>query len=359
MINNIRIKNFKALVEEELNFKNLTILAGTNSSGKSSVIQALLLYASEITGEKYSSLSKYLNFLRKDKNGLLNFNVGAKEFSIQINNTAKLCYKKGEKSFKVLGEVEGLRDKLSYEKESLIYLCADRIGTREFYLKNDNSDIDKIGIYGEYAMDYFEYHKSEPIETYLMVDKNNQTLALNVNYWLYHIVNSELRTEDGGDDIKAFFAYKTDKTSKAKFVNPRNIGSGTGYLISIIIACLSAKKNNIIIIENPEIHLHPKAQSRLIELFTFVANQNIQIIIETHSDHVFNGIRKAIYQKKILIDIASINFRRLNDETLLSENSEILLTEHGRILNQQSNLFDQFDTDTKELLGLNSFIKSR
>ena len=352
MINNIKIKNFKALDEEELNFKSLTLLAGTNSSGKSSVIQALLLYSLEITGEKHSSLSKYLNFLRKDKIGLLNFNLGAREFTIQVNNQAKLSYEKGERVFDVIGTKKTVEEMLSYENESLVYLCADRIGTREFYLKNDNPEIDKIGIYGEYAMDYFEYHKSEPIEEFLMVDKNAQTLEFNVNYWLYHIVNSELRTEDGGDDIKAFFAYKIDEKSKPKFVNPKNIGSGTGYLISIIIACLSAKKDNIIIIENPEIHLHPKAQSKLIELFTFIANRGVQVIIETHSDHIFNVVRKAVYKKMISTDNISINFRQLKKETLFSQNSEVLLNEHGAMLKQPKECFDQFDDDLDELLGL-------
>jgi predicted ATPase len=348
MINNLKIKNFKSLVDEEFEFKKLTILAGTNSSGKSSTIQSILLYSSEITRERYSSLSKYLNFLKKDKSGLLNFNIGARELSIQINRKSKLNYKKGDRVFNIGGEIE---DGLSYESSHLIYLCADRIGTREFYLKNDNPEIEKIGIYGEYAMDYFEYHKSEPIEEYLMVDKNAQTLELNVNYWLYHIVNSELRTEDGGDDIKAFFAYKIDEKSKPRFVNPKNIGSGTGYLISMIIACLSAKKDDIIIIENPEIHLHPKAQSQLGEFFAFITSKGVQLIIETHNDHIINRICYEEYMNTL--DSKEVVIFYKNDILTPFEKIEI---KEGQFINSVGdNQFPEgfFDATLQEIFEIN------
>ena len=351
MISNLKIKNFKSLADEEFEFKNLTILAGTNSSGKSSTIQAILLYSSEITKERHSSLSKYLNFLKKDKIGLLNFNVGAREFSIQINNVVQLNYKKSNKVFNLEGSREKIEDNLSYESGNLIYLCADRIGTREFYAKNDNPDIEKIGIYGEYAMDYFEYHKREPIEEYLMIDTNAQTLELNVNYWLYHIVNSELRTEDGGDDIKAFFAYKIDEKSKAKFVNPKNIGSGTGYLISMIIACLSAKVDDIIVIENPEIHLHPKAQSRLGEFFSFVASKGVQVIIETHNDHIINRVCYEEYKKKLGTEDVVIFYK----SDILTPFEKIEIKEGQFIDTLGNNQFPEgfFDATLQEIFEIN------
>jgi len=349
MINNLKIKNFKSLVDEEFKFRNLTILAGTNSSGKSSTIQSILLYSSEITRERHSSLSKYLNFLKKDKIGLLNFNIGARELSIQINSEAKLNYEKGSRIFNIEGGER--EDSLSYESGNLMYLCADRIGTREFYSKNDNPDIEKIGIYGEYAMDYFEYHKSEPIEEYLMIDKDAQTLELNVNYWLYHIVNSELRTEDGGDDIKAFFAYKIDEKSKPRFVNPKNIGSGTGYLISMIIACLSARVDDIIIIENPEIHLHPKAQSKLGEFFAFVASKGVQVILETHNDHIINRVCYEEYRKTLKSDEVIIFYK----SDILSPFEKIEIREGQFINSVGDNQFPEgfFDATLQEIFEIN------
>ena len=141
MINNLKIKNFKAIKDETFIFKNLTILAGTNSSGKSSTIQALLLCSLEINREYNSALANYLSFLRRDKISLLNFNVGARDFIIEIDEMAQLSYKKSERSFDIKNSSSELAHSISYQNGNLIYLCADRIGTREFYAKNDNPDI--------------------------------------------------------------------------------------------------------------------------------------------------------------------------------------------------------------------------
>ena len=55
----------------------------------------------------------------------------------------------------------------------------------------------------------------------------------------------------------------------------------------------------LIVIENPETHLHPKGQANLAKLIALVAEQGVQIIIETHSDHIINGLRVATKQKFI------------------------------------------------------------
>lgn len=114
---------------------------------------------------------------------------------------------------------------------------------------------------------------------------------------------------------------------------------------------LSAKKEAILIIENPEAHLHPRGQSKLSDLITRVAQSGVQIFIETHSDHIFNGIRKAIAQKTIDKNKVKVHFFELNDENV-SVNTEIQFSDNGRILNYKEGLFDQFDNDLDDLLGL-------
>ena len=82
-------------------------------------------------------------------------------------------------------------------------------------------------------------------------------------------------------------------------VSPLNLGAGMSYVSKVIILCLIAKKGDLVIIENPEIHLHPQAQAQLGVFFTFIANCGIQLIIETHCEHLINKICYQVYDEKI------------------------------------------------------------
>ena len=119
-----------------------------------------------------------------------------------------------------------------------------------------------------------------------------------------------------------------------------------------MVVCLSAKENDFIIIENPEIHLHPKAQARLADFFCFVSKSNIQILIETHSDHIFNGVRRNIKSKMLSLGDISLNFFSFDGGNQLSRHHNITLNESGAVKTHHSGLFDQFSTDLDDLLGI-------
>jgi predicted ATPase len=129
------------------------------------------------------------------------------------------------------------------------------------------------------------------------------------------------------------------------------MGSGVSFTIGVLVSCLSAKPDDVVVIENPEIHLHPKAQSELTEFLCFAANAGIQVVLETHSDHVFNGIRKSIVKKRISHADVAVNFFQL-DENALSKSTTIDINEHGRVMTPTKGLFDQFDDDLDQILGL-------
>ena len=127
-------------------------------------------------------------------------------------------------------------------------------------------------------------------------------------------------------------------------------------MISIIICCLGAEKDSIIIIENPEIHLHPKAQSKLCDFIHFVSKAGRQLFIETHSDHIFNGLRAGVATGKILQEDISINFFAKN-ERYETQCNPIIFKEYGKIMGTNENmdindLFDQFEIDLNRMLGI-------
>ena len=82
------------------------------------------------------------------------------------------------------------------------------------------------------------------------------------------------------------------------------------------MAALSAGKNELWLIENPEVHLHPAGQAQMGQFLAEVAAAGVQVIVETHSDHVFNGIRRAVKSKRLAADDVALHFMRSRDEVV-------------------------------------------
>ncbi len=342
MIEKLELEAFKCFENESLEFRNLTILTGTNGSGKSSVIQAILQVALYSSADFSSPLLKYLNFI-SNFDEAVNFNMDRDEYKISIDGLNKnINFIETRDNW----EVESTNN-YSYSKGNLIFLSADRIGPQDTYAKNINP-LDKFGIYGEYAISFLEKARKEKYKVIdELVQEGRPFLDSQVNYWLNQILETEMKTEeiDATNQIKASF-----KNGNA-FVRPKNIGSGISYLASILIICLSAKKGQIIIIENPEIHLHPKAQAKLGEFLAFVASKDIQIIIETHNDHLINRFRYEVYKGYLDSNQIIIHYK---EKDIPFEQIEI--GENGKFIDKNGeNSFPKgfYDATLKEIYQIN------
>lgn len=372
MIDRIHIVALKSIKDLTVECKGLNLLVGTNSSGKSTFLQALLLSAQQDLNGKYISIGDFrevrnyymsnhsikIEVLEKDKT-----KPAWIEFSEDKEN-GRYNVRSYTDNMPIL---EMLDDELDPEQSELPlgeigfhYLSCHRIGVKDIYAKNmlDESD---FGIDGEYALAYLLKNESKPISEQLVAKKEDVTNSLleQVNYWLNYIVETTLHITDLKKTNYLQVKYNnnpTNSTSEALYCRPVNVGSGISYLISIIISCLGAEEDSIIIIENPEIHLHPKAQSRLCDFLYFISRTGRQLFVETHSDHIFNGLRVGIANKKISQEDISINFFAMNRQ-YETQCNPIIIKEYGKIVGTNdemdiNDLFDQFEIDLDKMLGL-------
>ena len=103
-------------------------------------------------------------------------------------------------------------------------------------------------------------------------------------------------------------------------------------------------------IDSPEAHLHPFVQSQMGRLLAQFANADIQIIVETHSEHLLNGVRHAVHQKKLLPEKVSIHFFKGpdgRDHGVLSPS----INSTGDIYEWPDGFFDQAEKDLFQLIG--------
>jgi len=134
------------------------------------------------------------------------------------------------------------------------------------------------------------------------------------------------------------------------FHRPIHAGFGLTQVFPIIVAALSLPKEHILLIENPEVHLHPAGQALMGQFLAEVAHAGVQVIVETHSDHVLNGIRRSVKAKNLSPDQVALHFFRNRSEGA-SQVVSPQLDRSGNLDNWPEGFFDQFDKDMNYFAG--------
>ncbi len=354
LIQKLQIENLKSIKNMEMECSQLNLLIGTNSSGKSSVFQGLLLVAQNM--EQDCGLNGRLVSLGTFAESRCIYEE-KKEIKISVWNEEKwirIMFGPKEDGTFLIQRETGSEDSVKFfgegfclEERNFQYLSCHRVGPQNIYAKNMTME-DVVGIDGQYAIAYLNKHYGDVIEPEFCKGNIDYTLLGQVNWWLSYIADAEISTEEilGADLIKA--NYRMYDVAR---IRPTNIGSGISYLISVLIVCLSSPEESVIVLENPEIHLHPTAQAKLCEFLYFVSQNDRQLFIESHSDHVFNGFRAGIASSEMNADAINIQFISLNEEHL-SQTMRVKIGRMGRVENQKKDLFDQFDIDLNRMIGL-------
>jgi predicted ATPase len=374
MITKLKLSNFKSHSDTELKTGALTVLTGMNSSGKSSVLQALLLLRQSYKKGRLNSgldLNKPLYDIGKAsdalsrfaKNDVISFIIEAEdkyEWNFCVDDK-KLHDTFIPSTHSSIPESSLL--KLSLFTDNFQYLSASRWANRSLFPKDNYAVETEKQISLEYGQGelvahfLWNYGKYKDIiivpKDILHPNSLSNKLLDQVIAWECEISpRVTVTVEERETNVIIEYGYeKTENNVLVKGLRAENVGFGISYSLPVIVALLSASPDAFLIIENPEAHLHPRGQSKLAELIALAAQAGIQIIIETHSDHVFNGVCKAISQKKIDKEKVKVHYFELDDENV-SVNTEIQFSDSGRVLNYKKGLFDQFDEDLNVLLGL-------
>ena len=343
MLNHMKIQGFKCFREAEIDFSYFTLLAGKNSTGKSTVIKAILaLYQNSAS----SLAGNYMNI--GTVNEVKNWIAGSKKIFLE----AAYAYQDREYVYSKLFYDDGKEERNGVvfpEEMNIRYLTADRIGVEDTYQKSLDGK-EQIGVRCEYAFFYLSCHQDDELKEkdFIYDNKTKLTLGGQVDYWLERILGYRVSAEEipGTELIRV--SYRNRELGRN--IRPKNVGTGVSYIAEMIIAAFSCKKGDVLMIENPEIHLHPSGQAELIEFLAFLARMGLQVVMETHSDHVFNGLRRCVSSDKMVNNKVKIYFFQ-QDEEKISLPVEIFLDGDGHVENQQDGLFDQIDKDLDMILG--------
>ena len=374
MLEFAKIKRFKILMETDFPLSNLNIFSGLNGMGKSSLIQTLLLLRQSYERNTLFSQNNARNLGLLLQGDYINLGVGKDVLSVQaeIQNIEFLFKLKNFDTIDFIFDYKAESNLLPVSKISIPanlenislfnknfqYLSAERIAPQNSYTMSDYhiNELNSIGIRGEYTA-HFIHEKSLkkiPISELVHDRADAKTIIANINAWMGEIspgvlINTSVIPQSNIATLAYNFVQGTYTTENFK---PQNVGFGLTYSLPIIVSLLKAKPGDLLIIENPESHLHPAGQSALGKLCALAANNGVQLIIESHSDHFLNGIRVAV--KKSIISHEKVKIFFLHRQEFSSEHSSAVLNpkidENGNLDQWPVGFFDEWEKNLEQLL---------
>jgi predicted ATPase len=185
------------------------------------------------------------------------------------------------------------RDRLTRAAKNVYYLGPIRDVK---YPTTQLPDPRNLGPKGEQAVEVL-VHEAHTVNDFPLPDSYEQLLAeTEIDFsealcaWLQHFgLAKGVMTEDQGRD-KPRMVVQIDDSGNS--VDIRSVGQGLSQLLPVIMQCLLAGPgNSLVIIEQPELHLHPKLESQLADFFLACARTGRQLFVETHSEHLINQLR--------------------------------------------------------------------
>ncbi|MFT6938413.1 MAG: putative ATPase, partial [Saprospiraceae bacterium] len=350
MIIEISLQNFK-IFKDKTTFplRQLNLLTGVNGGGKSTLLQSLLLMRQSIEHDERTTniifngscveLGTFMDMknLETPRKEAIVF-----EFKVSLNQSnkkwegeikyilnpskledalatsiAKIIIKKPESNESqinpitdaniILNNLTPIRI-LEYEYDAnmfytdtyntydnainfhkIHYIAADRIGPKPYYEKTTLGKFPNVGPRGEHTANILYRFEDELVNDKLYLGKDAKTLMQQTEEWLKKILGGaklELKGKEREHTVLNLLFNTEDSEGRYR---PSNVGFGYTYILPIVVSGLIAKSGEILIVENPEAHLHPKAQSELTKFLALVASCGVQVFIESHSEHVLNA----------------------------------------------------------------------
>ena len=371
MINTFSANGFKCFSEAtSFDFSRLNLLTGYNGRGKSSVLQALLLLSQSIkkNGDlenltpqgcfvKLGSFRDILSDQRKTMNfrfhcpeGVVELqyrsisnNIWSGEISSLKINGIEYFEKPSDLSSNTSSSESKKFINSSYPKDfyksldNFHYISADRLGPTMYEEKEEIASDNPLGCHGEHRLNM------------LASDNDLKTkIAKILEYIMDGGEMSIVGTDDKYEVLSSYFSF--NKFSKS--IKAINVGYGYSYILPIILLSQTVNDGTIFI-ENPEAHLHPIAQSRLMQVLCSIPKEkNVQFFIETHSEHILNAVRLACLKEELPISNSETQIYFFDKDFSIKK---LNIDEDGQIPDWPYGFFDQTERDIAEILKRGMF----
>lgn len=377
MITAIEIDNFKCFSKVRIPLGPLTLFTGFNGGGKSTALQPLLLLAQALRhGSRPTRIALNGSLVRLGAiSDVVPAGSNATTIRFGIQSEADsfewlLQARTGERYLSVANagamaprdtnDLDSSSDQggeltrigsLEEALQDLVFISAVREGPADgFPIPDTDRTRGDVGFDGRFAAYWYERcadelvdvarcHRSEPATS----------VRKQLDAWLSSLF-SGAQANAFAVPHTSLVALQFRLSNIGEWRRPANVGYGFTYVFPILVALLTAAKGQVIVIDSPEAHLHPSAQSQMGQMLAHFATAGVQVVVETHSDHLLNGARVAVKLGAIDRNAFKVHFfagATARGHGIISPSVDV----DGRIDEWPSGFFDQAEADLARLAG--------
>ncbi len=383
-ITKITVKGFKSIAEEcEIDIRPLTILAGANSSGKSSIMQPLLLLKQTLEAPydpgpllidgpnaQFTLAEQFLSKLTNEKNAD-RFQVRIETHKSNVFNAVQTTFRKGKNGIEIVEmtkENSGPDQTLSAKSITLYPEMSPEeiksLGNQDPAFKNfDIVKRSRCFLYlgSQYSSSLYEvtygfgayiFHtihlpglRGNPERTYKLSSTGPLYPGTFENYAASIIhdwqeakdnrlktvadalctlgLTGQVRTQKIGDISIEIQVGRLphDSANETDMVNIADVGIGVSQMLPVLVAVIATEPGRLVYIEQPELHLHPRAQVALAQVLADAAKRGVRVVVETHSSLLLLGIQTLVAEGDISPELVKLHWFTRREDGVTEVNS--------------------------------------
>lgn len=383
-ITRIAVEGFKSISKRQsIDIAPLTILAGANSSGKSSIMQPLLMLKQTLESTfdpgplwiggpnvKFTSTDQFLSRNGDQRNLTIELELGDSQFEITFQKReagiqileVRTSTAFGENILRpemtpteIATQLKGLldpEDASVVRNRFFLVFKSPRIGSFDMtgwadpFLRNM---IHVPGLRGNQTRTYpatavgasfpgtFDYYVASVI-AHWQHDHDSKLDVLYNDLRRLGLANRVLarRLNEAEIDLQVTLSGRDDD-----MVSIADVGFGVSQTLPVLVALLAANGAELVYLEEPEIHLHPRAQVKLAEVLADAAKRGVRVVAETHSTLLLTAIQTLVAKGELKPELVKFHWFRRDSETGVTEVSSTGLDENGAFA--QSDWPEDFD----------------
>ena len=384
-ITKIAVKGFKSIAEEcTIDIRPLTILAGANSSGKSSVMQPLLMLKQTLEATydpgpllidgpnvQFTEAAQFLSKLN-DIKGTDSFQILVENRVYDVSYSVKTTFRRGSDEIEIVEmtrEIKAVDAPLSPTLHLTLYpempLEEARTQIDQYPMSRDFKSVKRFRCFlgfeppdggGLYDITYplepsilntihLPGLRGTPERTYKRASTGPRYPGTFENYvasiiheWqktenerlktlsdALHILGltgqvSTQKVSDVGIEVQVG-RLPRGRTGETDMVNIADVGFGVSQVLPVLVAIIAAEQGQLVYIEQPELHLHPRAQVALAQVLADAAKRGVRVVVETHSSLLLLGIQTLVAEGDLSSDLVKLHWFTRNKDGVTEVNS--------------------------------------